>query len=51
VELEGGEGSYLDKGRAVSAERSVRDRARGPPMSPGNRMRAETRSPVATPAF
>lgn len=52
MELEGPEGSYLDKGRAPSVvERSTRDRERRQPMSPGNRMRAETRSPVATPAF
>lgn len=52
MELEGPEGSYLDKGRASTVlERSARDRERRQPMSPGNRMRAETRSPVATPAF
>lgn len=51
MELGGSEGSYLDKGRTASVERSVRDRERRQPISPGNRMRAETRSPAATPAF
>lgn len=50
MELEGSEGSYLDKGRGAAGG-SARDRERRRPMSPGNRMRAETRSPVATPAF
>ena len=49
MELEGSEGSYLDKGGRLGA--SARDRERRQPMSPGNRMRAETRSPAATPAF
>lgn len=50
MELESSAGSYLDKGRGAAGG-SARDRERRPPMSPGDRMRAETRSPVATPAF
>lgn len=49
MELEGSEGSYIDKGRGTGG--AAREGGRRQPMSPGNRMRAETHSPVATPAF
>lgn len=51
MELESSAGSYLDKGRGAAGGSAARDRERRPAMSPGNRIRAETRSPVATPAF
>lgn len=50
MELESSAGSYLDKGRGAAGG-SARDRECRPARSPGGRMRAETRSPVATPAF